>query len=270
MTTFTSWDTELYHHGTPGMEWYKRRYQNEDGSLTTLGRIHYGIGQARERAARKKEARKNRAEIKRQNRPKKISEMTDEELRSAIARKNLEYEYRTAGGGNRVVNALKSINDAYDKKKQQQIDLAKAKAELETAKSESIKAIEATKKAGKEVKRAKQEAKKEKNKHTTWLDRRVIAKQLRKTDTTADIERARADKNATAAKLKDIEGRAKTVESMLKRNTLWDYVKGTAVRNVKGVLGYDRVKAVQSYLEGPSAFGRANNQNDNDKNKNKK
>lgn len=37
---------ELYHHGTKGQKWGRRLYQNEDGSLTPLGRIHYGVGNA--------------------------------------------------------------------------------------------------------------------------------------------------------------------------------------------------------------------------------
>lgn len=46
---FASWDyglrqEELEHHGIPGMSWGTRRYQNEDGSLTPLGREHYGYG----------------------------------------------------------------------------------------------------------------------------------------------------------------------------------------------------------------------------------
>lgn len=36
---------ELYHHGIKGQKWNVRRYQNEDGSYTPEGRIHYGIGE---------------------------------------------------------------------------------------------------------------------------------------------------------------------------------------------------------------------------------
>lgn len=37
-------DTYLAHHGIKGMKWGIRRYQNEDGSLTSRGREHYGMG----------------------------------------------------------------------------------------------------------------------------------------------------------------------------------------------------------------------------------
>ena len=43
---------ELYHYGIKGQKWGVRRYQNEDGSLTSAGRIHYGVGEG---AARRRE-----------------------------------------------------------------------------------------------------------------------------------------------------------------------------------------------------------------------
>ena len=41
MTTFTSWDSELYHHGIKGQKWGIRRFQNPDGTLTAEGRARY-------------------------------------------------------------------------------------------------------------------------------------------------------------------------------------------------------------------------------------
>lgn len=37
----------LMHHGVLGQKWGVRRWQNEDGSLTPEGRVHYGIGEDR-------------------------------------------------------------------------------------------------------------------------------------------------------------------------------------------------------------------------------
>lgn len=33
--------SELYHWGIKGMRWYKRLYQNKDGTLTPLGKVRY-------------------------------------------------------------------------------------------------------------------------------------------------------------------------------------------------------------------------------------
>lgn len=44
------YETELYHFGIKGMKWYRRRYQEEDGSLTPAGRARYADQQAKQSA----------------------------------------------------------------------------------------------------------------------------------------------------------------------------------------------------------------------------
>lgn len=43
MNYYALYPDELYHYGTKGMHWGIRQYQNSDGTLTALGRIHYGV-----------------------------------------------------------------------------------------------------------------------------------------------------------------------------------------------------------------------------------
>lgn len=38
------YNTELYHHGIKGQKWGIRRYQNEDGTRTELGKKKYKYG----------------------------------------------------------------------------------------------------------------------------------------------------------------------------------------------------------------------------------
>lgn len=42
----------ICHHGVKGQRWGERQWQNKDGSLTPAGRIHYGIGKAKEAAGK--------------------------------------------------------------------------------------------------------------------------------------------------------------------------------------------------------------------------
>jgi hypothetical protein len=88
---------ELRHHGTKGMKWGQRLYQNKDGSLTNLGKLRYGT-KTEFRAAMKKKAAAKAAknEVKRWNkiRKKKLNELTDEELELSKKRLKKEQEVK--------------------------------------------------------------------------------------------------------------------------------------------------------------------------------
>ncbi len=123
----------LEHHGILGMKWGIRRYQNKDGSLTPEGRARYGdvltkkqmqgyIKDYNLRTGSNKTINKNtvfktsdglydykgrkintdvsvddpmnKVEKKTETKPKKLSEMTDEELRAANQRMKDEEDYK--------------------------------------------------------------------------------------------------------------------------------------------------------------------------------
>lgn len=67
---------EIYHWGVKGMKWGVRRYQNEDGSLTSAGKARYNDDGTKKDAAT----------------------MTDDELISANKRLEAEQKYRNLTG----------------------------------------------------------------------------------------------------------------------------------------------------------------------------
>ncbi len=80
----------LQHWGIKGMQWGKRRYQNADGSLTPAGKKRYA-----DDATPKKGKRESSSDhITTKNiRKKKVREMTNQELKTANERLNLERNY---------------------------------------------------------------------------------------------------------------------------------------------------------------------------------
>ena len=112
-------ETELQHHGTKGMRWGVRRYQNKDGSLTPLGEKHRSLGQRfhdykvkknRVKSLKKARATKEANKKAQEEAAKKAAErakllekgkipakkMTDAELADALRRKENEKKYKEA------------------------------------------------------------------------------------------------------------------------------------------------------------------------------
>ena len=102
-------DDYLAHYGVKFMKWGVRRYQNEDGSLTSLGKEHYGVGksddssdgsnesnEAKEPKISKREQRKQLAEERKKIREetkiarRNVRNLTNEELQERINRLNKE------------------------------------------------------------------------------------------------------------------------------------------------------------------------------------
>lgn len=95
MTTFTSWDAELYHHGVKGQKWGIRRFQNVDGTLTAEGKARYGEdGDA---------TAKQRARF--------LNKLDQQNAKSLASMQDTKSVYKKQRLEGRVSNVNKAIND---------------------------------------------------------------------------------------------------------------------------------------------------------------
>ena len=115
-------DCYLEHHGIKGMRWGIRRFQNKDGSLTPAGRKRRVSGESSSTISTKPKPKteskpRSSKSSKDSSGPKKPKDMSDEELRKAVNRLQMEKQYRDLyrdlnpqqiSAGRRFVNA--SVN----------------------------------------------------------------------------------------------------------------------------------------------------------------
>lgn len=81
--------SELYHWGIKGMKWGVRRYQNKDGTLTPAGKKRYADDGGSDNAQKQTQS-SSPAKTRRQS----ISDLSDEELRTIVNRKQSERQLR--------------------------------------------------------------------------------------------------------------------------------------------------------------------------------
>lgn len=89
----------ISHYGIKGMRWGIRRYQNKDGSLTQEGKRRYNKSEDAEEVER--------------IRKKKISEMSNKELETAVRRMNLERQYKDLRS-NEISNGKRKAKEVLD------------------------------------------------------------------------------------------------------------------------------------------------------------
>lgn len=103
-------ETVLQHWGIKGMKWGVRRYQNKDGTLTALGRKREREMNDKLKSANKelKALRAENEQLKKHTsaNSRRISELSDDELRQRINRLNMEKQY---------ADIYKQVNPTVDK-----------------------------------------------------------------------------------------------------------------------------------------------------------
>lgn len=82
----------LCHWGIKGQKWGVRRYQNRDGTLTAAGKVRYSDGNAS--SSPSSAAKTSSSDSMAKTSTKTISEMSDDDLRKLVNRKQIERQLR--------------------------------------------------------------------------------------------------------------------------------------------------------------------------------
>lgn len=123
------YDSYLQHHGIKGMKWGVRRFRNEDGTLTSAGKMRYGksdkpkdpsqkiiggsrqiIGGVRSLNSLANTGPRNRYNKRPNLTQDEMNRMSDKDLRDLVNRLNLEQQYsdltRDRGTRSRISSGL--------------------------------------------------------------------------------------------------------------------------------------------------------------------
>lgn len=234
---------ELAHAGVKNMKWGIRRFQNKDGSLTPLGRKHYGIGpgrKAKEKAA-KAEQKAAKAKAKSDAKTKKIIE-TEEQRKARKEKESEAFEAAKqkalrSGSASEVLKfqghlTNKELSDVYQRLNSEKLikSIAKedAKAAAEAAKKNTVwgkmerasEKIDSAVKAYKSVKSVVdiiQDAQK-KNKETADAAEKAKRNKYLKGLTADDIVKAGIG-SFTAEELKTLSGKVINFDTISKKVT---------------------------------------------------
>lgn len=91
--TFVDTSQAIEHHGIKGQKWGVRRFQNKDGSLTPAGKKRSSDG-SNSKQKNKNSSVKGKNSKSASSSKKTSSSMSNDDLRKAIERMNLERQYK--------------------------------------------------------------------------------------------------------------------------------------------------------------------------------